>query len=227
VRVGFEPTEPAKVQRFSRPPDSTTLAPHRILILPGFLKLQPLSPRVFSAQWAMSPIWHHFPQSTQPPAFSHRGSCVRNASSQIPTRCILGACYQAPALLQPRLEGQSNPPLGTDPPTKRILGVFPNYSTSPSLSPYVPISSKQKFKIASEDALDPGGIVVAATAAGIAQLLNSNRVFGQEVSGYGGYFAAAYGNHVIGDFTTEGSTPACFIRVLDTLERVPGPQAAG
>ena len=30
VRVGFEPTEPAKVQRFSRPPDSTTLAPHRV-----------------------------------------------------------------------------------------------------------------------------------------------------------------------------------------------------
>jgi hypothetical protein len=29
VRVGFEPTVPAKVQRFSRPPDSTTLAPHR------------------------------------------------------------------------------------------------------------------------------------------------------------------------------------------------------
>src|ERR1019366_4745202 len=30
VRVGFEPTEPAKVQRFSRPPDSTALAPHRM-----------------------------------------------------------------------------------------------------------------------------------------------------------------------------------------------------
>ena len=29
VRVGFEPTEPVKVQRFSRPPDSTALAPHR------------------------------------------------------------------------------------------------------------------------------------------------------------------------------------------------------
>ena len=29
VRVGFEPTEPVKAQRFSRPPDSTTLAPHR------------------------------------------------------------------------------------------------------------------------------------------------------------------------------------------------------
>ena len=28
-RVGFEPTEPVRVQRFSRPPDSTALAPHR------------------------------------------------------------------------------------------------------------------------------------------------------------------------------------------------------
>jgi hypothetical protein len=36
VRVGFEPTEPAKVQRFSRPPDSTTLAPHRTSKLPDF-----------------------------------------------------------------------------------------------------------------------------------------------------------------------------------------------
>ena len=34
VRVGFEPTEPVKVQRFSRPPDSTALAPHRFLIVP-------------------------------------------------------------------------------------------------------------------------------------------------------------------------------------------------
>ena len=107
-----------------------------------------------------------------------------------------------------RLEGQANPPPSApDPPTKHIFGIFPNYGTSPSLSPYVPISSKEKFKIASEDALDPGGIVVAAAAGGFAQLLNSNRVFGQEVSGYGRYFAAAYGNHVIGDFMTEGVYP--------------------
>jgi hypothetical protein len=108
-----------------------------------------------------------------------------------------------------RLEGQTNPPPSApDQPTKHIFGVFPNYGTSPSLSPYVPISSKEKFKIASEDALDPGGIVVAAAAGGVAQLLNSNRVFGQEVSGYGRYFAAAYGNHVIGDFMTEGVYPS-------------------
>lgn len=33
VRVGFEPTVPVKVQRFSRPPDSTTLAPHLFISL--------------------------------------------------------------------------------------------------------------------------------------------------------------------------------------------------
>jgi hypothetical protein len=109
------------------------------------------------------------------------------------------------------IEGQTNPPASTpEPQTKHIFGVFPNYGTSPSLSPYVPISSKDKFKIASKDALDPGAIVVAAAAGGIAQLLNSNRVFGQEVSGYGRYFAAAYGNHVIGDFMAEGVCPSFF-----------------
>jgi len=91
---------------------------------------------------------------------------------------------------------------------RHILGIFPNHNASPCLSPYVPISSRDKFKIASEDALDPGGIVVAAAAGGVAQLLNSNRVFGQEASGYGRYFAAAWGNHVIGDFMTEGVYPS-------------------
>jgi hypothetical protein len=95
--------------------------------------------------------------------------------------------------------------------------------TSPSLSPYLPISSNEKFKIASEDALDPGGIVVAAAAGGVAQLLNSNRVLGQEVSGYGRYFAAAYENHVIGDFMTDDvSTHACFIRIQDTFRKSTG-----
>ena len=45
VRVGFEPTEPVKVQRFSRPPDSTALAPHRVSC--GLLPLY--QPRLFRA----------------------------------------------------------------------------------------------------------------------------------------------------------------------------------
>src|SRR4030095_12566329 len=37
-RVGFEPTVPVRAQRFSRPPDSTTLAPLRTLVISPFTK---------------------------------------------------------------------------------------------------------------------------------------------------------------------------------------------
>src|SRR5262249_12316467 len=52
VRVGFEPTDESPHQRFSRPPDSTTLAPHRInLILPdsseGFFRTAAEQPSAF------------------------------------------------------------------------------------------------------------------------------------------------------------------------------------
>jgi hypothetical protein len=122
-----------------------------------------------------------------------------------------------------RVEGQTNPPdvckdIGAnvqssaiatpEPPPRRILGIFPNHNASPCLSPYVPISVKDKFKIASEDAFDPGGIVLAALTGGEAQLFNSNRPFGQEASGYSRYVGAAYANHVIGDFLTEGVYPS-------------------
>jgi len=123
------------------------------------------------------------------------------------------------------VEGQTNPPdackdtvknLGAsaiaaanpEPLPRHILGFFPNHNASPCLFPYVPISAKEKFKIASKDAFDPGAVVVAAGAAGAAQLFNSNRPFGQEVSGYSRYFGAAYANHVIGDYLTEGVYPS-------------------
>jgi hypothetical protein len=121
-----------------------------------------------------------------------------------------------------RIQGQTNPsgackdtvsnagshPTALDPQPKHILGIFPNHNASPCLVPYVPIGAKDKFNIARADAFDPGAIVVAAGAAGAAQLFDSNRPFGQEASGYSRYFGAAYANHVIGDFLTEGVYPS-------------------
>lgn len=91
---------------------------------------------------------------------------------------------------------------------KHLLVIFPNHNVAACLSPYVPIGAKEKFKIAAADAFDPGGIGVAAASAGLAQSVNSNRTFGQEASGYGRYVGAAYANHVIGDFLSEGLYPA-------------------
>jgi hypothetical protein len=91
--------------------------------------------------------------------------------------------------------------------SKRILGIIPNYRTSPSLQNYAPLTNREKFKEASEDALDPGTAALAAVFGGQGQLSNSNRSFGQGAVGFGKYFGAAYGDFVIGDYMTEAAFP--------------------
>jgi hypothetical protein len=90
---------------------------------------------------------------------------------------------------------------------ERILGIIPNYRTFPSLKDYVPLTARDKFKIASEDAFDRGTVAMGAAFGGMSQLTNANRPFGQGVAGYGRYFGTAYGDLVIGDYMTEGVFP--------------------
>jgi hypothetical protein len=92
--------------------------------------------------------------------------------------------------------------------SKRLFGIVPNFRTSPSLQNYEPISVKDKFKIASQDAFDRGTVVLAAAFAGESQLTNANRDFGQGGAGYGRYFATSYADYVIGDYMTEGIYPS-------------------
>jgi hypothetical protein len=98
----------------------------------------------------------------------------------------------------------NNPPPGE---SKRILGIVPNYRTSPSLQNYVPLTTSEKFKIASEDAFDRGTVGLAVLFGGEGQLTNSNRSFGQGAAGFGRYFGASYGDFVIGDYMTEAIFP--------------------
>jgi hypothetical protein len=92
--------------------------------------------------------------------------------------------------------------------SKRLLWVVPNYRTAPSIKDFEPITPKQKFTIASQDAFDRGTIALAAMFGGVGQLSNSNSSFGQGVAGYGRYFGTAYGDLVIGDYMTEGVFPS-------------------
>ena len=126
----------------------------------------------------------------------------------------LALCQQTPPGDQPqpsvaqssasRDSPQNDPPQGE---SKRILGIVPNYRTSPSLDNYEPLTSREKYKIASEDAFDRGTIVLAALFGGEGQLANDNRSFGQGAAGYAQYFGTAYGDLVIGDYLTEAVFP--------------------
>lgn len=90
---------------------------------------------------------------------------------------------------------------------KRIFGLIPNYKSSPPLVSYVPISTKEKFRIATQDSFDRGAIILALAVAGKGQLSNSNPSFGQGMTGYAKYFGAGYCDVVLGDFMTEGIYP--------------------
>jgi hypothetical protein len=91
--------------------------------------------------------------------------------------------------------------------SKRILGLVPNYRTSPSLVNYEPLTAEEKFKLATEDAFDRGTVALAAIFAGEAQLTNANRSFGQGGAGFGRYLGASYGDFMIGDYMTEAVFP--------------------
>ena len=100
------------------------------------------------------------------------------------------------------------PPDAAEGAPKRILGIIPNYRTSPSLADYHPLTQKAKFKIAVEDSFDRGTFVLAAVFAGNAQWHRATPSFGQGAAGYAQYLGAAYGDLVIGDFMTEAIYPS-------------------
>ena len=91
---------------------------------------------------------------------------------------------------------------------KRLFGIIPNFRTSETLHPYLPISTKQKYRLATQDALDRGTIALAAAFAGVGQIDHSERSYGQGVEGYTKYFGASYADFVIGDYMTEAVFPS-------------------
>ncbi len=90
---------------------------------------------------------------------------------------------------------------------KRILLIIPNYRTSPSLTPYIPLTAKQKFKLATDDSLDPDTFALAAIFAGESELSNSNPSFGHGPKGFGHYFATTSADFAIGNYMSEAVFP--------------------
>ena len=123
----------------------------------------------------------------------------------------LSPCQQT-SLVDPTEPSVAQSNENNDPPreSKRILGIVPNYRTSPSLQSYEPLTPGEKFKIATEDSFDRGTVALAALFGGQGQLTNSNRSFGQGAAGFGRYFGASYGDFIIGDYMTEAVFPTLF-----------------
>jgi hypothetical protein len=90
---------------------------------------------------------------------------------------------------------------------KRIFGVLPNYRTADGTTPFMPITTKQKFTIATKDTFDYPSYVLAAGFSGISQLENSNPEFGQGLKGYAKRYGTAVSDQDLGNFMTEAIFP--------------------
>jgi hypothetical protein len=82
----------------------------------------------------------------------------------------------------------ATPPAHSDPQTKRILGIFPNFRAVNSVTHLPPQSVKDKFVTASQDSFDYSAIVFPALLAGESELTNATPEFHQGAAGYGRYF---------------------------------------
>jgi hypothetical protein len=92
--------------------------------------------------------------------------------------------------------------------SKRLFGLIPNYRSSPPITSYKPLSSKEKFTIGLHDSFDRGAIILALAFAGKGQLMNATPSFGQCAAGYAKYFGAGYSDVILGDMMTEAIYPS-------------------
>ena len=100
------------------------------------------------------------------------------------------------------------PQAGTEPIDKRIFGVLPNYRTADGSAPFVPITTKRKFYIASKDSFDYPVYLTAAAFAGLYQLEDEDPSFGQGVKGYAKRIGTSYADQAIGNLMTEAIFPS-------------------
>ena len=138
--------------------------------------------------------------------------CARNLCATVAFAALasVALCQEIPriepAQADPHMKPESSD--ASEHESSHILGIIPNYRTFPSLNNYEPLTSREKFKIASEDSLDRGTFALAASFGGLGQVTNGNKSFGQGATGFGKYFGTSYGDLLIGNYMSEAIYPS-------------------
>jgi hypothetical protein len=91
--------------------------------------------------------------------------------------------------------------------SKRILWIFPNYRAVSANTQLPPLSSRNKFWLATQDSFDYSSFVSAGILAGASQANKSYPEFGQGAKGYGRYYWHAMTDQAVGNYLTEAIVP--------------------
>jgi hypothetical protein len=90
---------------------------------------------------------------------------------------------------------------------QRLIGFFPNFYTS-YVYDAAPLTSKQKFSLATRGTFDPVAMIGVGIAAGIEQATNAYAGYGQGAEGYTKRFAAKFVDGRSSDFLTHAVFPS-------------------
>lgn len=92
-----------------------------------------------------------------------------------------------------------------------ILGIVPDYDTvRDSNGVIMPIGTRTKFWLATEDVFDPFSFLITGFYAGGSQLTNQYHEFGQGMKGYAKRYAGAFADNAVGNYFTEALFPVVF-----------------
>jgi hypothetical protein len=92
---------------------------------------------------------------------------------------------------------------------QRVIGIVPNFYTS-YIYDAAPLTTKQKFALASRDTFDPTSFIGIAIGAGIQQANNNFSGYGQGVAGYAKRYGALFANSRSSDFFSHAVFPSLF-----------------
>lgn len=113
----------------------------------------------------------------------------------------------------------------SDPQTKRILGIFPNFRAVSAETHLPPQSVKDKFVTASEDSFDYSSFVLPVLLAGYGQATNETPEFRQGAAGYGRYFWHTFVDQTDENYMVEFVVPT--VTREDTRYYTMGPGGGG
>lgn len=101
-----------------------------------------------------------------------------------------------------------DPSLNSEPVSKRLFGIIPNYRADQYQTVYTPISTAEKFKIARSDSFDWPNYFLLAGYALQSQVAAGGFLHSGGLNGFGRYYSKSLADQVVGAYVTEAILPS-------------------
>jgi hypothetical protein len=132
--------------------------------------------------------------------------CQTSSSQQTSEQCPQNSACQAIQDI-PGSQASNDQPSKED-QTKRMLWIVPNFAAVSAGQQLPPLSSHDKFVLATHDCIDYSGFTWSALLAAQSYVANADPELGRGVAGYSRYYWRTFADGVSGSYFTEAIVPS-------------------